>query len=258
MFTTADLALIRNNLALSTWLLIGAAIQSLIFAILPPRVAALPSICILTLVLAKNLLITGGYLKNPYLAAVYKGKATATLQEGEDGDGRIAIFILGATSNHPLGILAPGFNDILSNLQSMWAEAEADTTKSGLLGKSTSLLPLPTTPTSSSPTILNISYWQSLSHLHAFAQSPAHRSGWEWWGTRARKRYPHLGIMHETYEAAKGRWENVYDGFGPVGMGALTRKVVMDGGEERVESRLVPAREGRLRTMKGRLGVGDE
>ncbi|KAL8878910.1 MAG: hypothetical protein Q9192_008346, partial [Flavoplaca navasiana] len=126
------------------------------------------------------------------------------------------------------------------------------------LGKSTSLLPLPTTPTSSSPTILNISYWHSLTHLHAFAQSPAHRSGWDWWSSQARKRYPHLGIMHETYEAAKGRWENVYDGFGPVGMGALTRKVVMDGGEERLESRLVPAREGRLSTMKGRLGAGDE
>ena len=40
-------------------------------------------------------------------------------------------------------------------------------------------------------------------------------------------------------------------------LGALTRKVVRDGGEERVESRLVPAREGRLRTMKGRLGAGD-
>ncbi len=39
---------------------------------------------------------------------------------------------------------------------------------------------------------------------------------------------------------------------------ALTKKVVRDGGEERWESRLVPAREGRLRTMKGRLGVGDE
>ncbi|CAL8579864.1 hypothetical protein XPA_005594 [Xanthoria parietina] len=40
MATTADLAIIRNNFSLSTWLLLGAFIQSLIFAILPPRVAA--------------------------------------------------------------------------------------------------------------------------------------------------------------------------------------------------------------------------
>lgn len=25
--------------------------------------------------------------------------------------------------------------------------------------------------------------------------------------------------MHETYEAPKGRWENVYEGFVPIGMG---------------------------------------
>ena len=99
MPTTAGLALIRNNLSLSTWLLIGAAVQSLIFALLPPRIAVLPAICTLTLILAKNLLITGGYLENPYLAGVYKGEATAPLQEGEDGDGRVAISILGATSN---------------------------------------------------------------------------------------------------------------------------------------------------------------
>ncbi|KAL9624341.1 MAG: hypothetical protein Q9204_007882, partial [Flavoplaca sp. TL-2023a] len=195
MFTTADLALIRNNLSLSTWLLLGAAIQSLIFAILPPRVAILPAICTLTLVLAKNLLITGGYLKNPYLAAVYKGKAT-------DGDGRVAIFILGATSNHPLGILAPGFNDILSNLQSIWAEAETDTTKSG---------PPPPPPPPQSSTSPTGTPSPTYTPSRKTPRTALDGSG----GVR---KYPHLGIMHETYEAPKGRWENVYDGFGPVGM----------------------------------------
>ena len=99
MATTADLAIIRNNFSLSTWLLLGAFIQSLIFAILPPRVAVLPPVCLLTLILAKNLLITGGYLKNPYLAAAYRGKATAPLQEDEDGGDKIAVFLLGASSN---------------------------------------------------------------------------------------------------------------------------------------------------------------
>lgn len=99
MATTADLAIILNNFSLSTWLLLGAFIQSLIFAILPPRVAVLPSFCLLTLVLAKNLLIMGGYLKNPYLAAAYKGKATAPLCEDEEGGDKVTVFILGASSN---------------------------------------------------------------------------------------------------------------------------------------------------------------
>lgn len=99
MATTADLAIIRNNFSLSTWLLLGAFIQSLVLVILPPRVAVLPPMCLLTLILAKNLLITGGYLKNPYLAAAYRGKATTPLQEDAEGGDKVAVFILGASSN---------------------------------------------------------------------------------------------------------------------------------------------------------------
>lgn len=99
MAAAADLAIIRNNFSLSTWLLLGALIQSLIFTILPPRVAVLPPVCLSTLILAKNLLITGGYLKNPYLAAAYRGKATVPLQEDEDSGNKIAVFLLGASSN---------------------------------------------------------------------------------------------------------------------------------------------------------------
>ena len=99
MATTAELAIIRNNFSLSTWLLLGAFIQSLIFAILPPRVAVLPPMCLLTLILAKNLLITGEYITNPYLAAAYRGKASAPLREDAEGGDKVAVFILGASSN---------------------------------------------------------------------------------------------------------------------------------------------------------------
>ena len=99
MPTAGDLAIIRNNFSLSTWLLLGALIQSLLITVLPPRVAVLPSISLLTLILAKNLLVTGGYLKNPYLAAAYKGKATVPLREDKDGVDKVAVFILGASSN---------------------------------------------------------------------------------------------------------------------------------------------------------------
>ncbi|KAI4232347.1 MAG: hypothetical protein LQ349_005082, partial [Xanthoria aureola] len=187
MATTADLAIIRNNFSLSTWLLLGAFIQSLIFAILPPRVAVLPPMCLLTLILAKNLLITGEYLTNPYLAAAYRGKASAPLREDAEGGDKVAVFILGASSNHPLGVFAPGFSDIRPYLQSMWAEAEADPVNSGLIGKSTSFIPLPTSPASSGPAIVTLSYWKSIGHLHAFASGPAHRNGWEWWASNARK-----------------------------------------------------------------------
>ncbi|KAL8725571.1 MAG: hypothetical protein Q9166_007273 [cf. Caloplaca sp. 2 TL-2023] len=223
MLATADLAIIRNNFSLLTWLLLGACMQSLVFATLPYRVALLPPFCILILVLAKNLLINYGYLQNPYLRAAFKGKWTANLRgiENEKAEDTVAVFILGASSNHPLGIFAPGYGDIRPFFRSMWAEAEADPQKSGLIGKSTSFIPVPATETSSGPAIITISYWKSIEHLHAFAHGPAHRQGWDWWMNKAREKYPHLGIMHETYEAPRGSWENIYEGFVPVGMDML-------------------------------------
>ncbi|KAL8767742.1 MAG: hypothetical protein Q9209_005828 [Squamulea sp. 1 TL-2023] len=258
MAAIADLAIIRNNFSLSTWLLLGAFLQSLVFAIVPPRVAALPTIFILVLVGAKNLLISGGYLKNPYLGETYKGKWTAPLREDEKEGDKVAVFFLGASSNHPLGIFTPGFGEITPYLQSMWVDAEADPIKSGLIGKSTALMSVPTSAASSGPAIFTMSYWKSIEHLHAFAQGPSHRKGWDWWSSKARKEFPHIGIMHETFEAPKGRWENIYEGFVPVGMGALTRKVMTSSGEERHEQRLVEARSGRWSTMNGRLGMNEE
>lgn len=54
--------------------------------------------------------------------------------------------------------------------------------------------------------------------LHAFAQGPAHRAGWNWWN-RTVKQHPHIGIMHEVYAAPKGHWENIYVNCPPFGMG---------------------------------------
>ena len=67
-------------------------------------------------------------------------------------------------------------------------------------------------------TTLTISYWKTVEHLHAFAHSPAHREGWDWW-LKGRKEYPHLGIYHETFAAPAGHWENIYENMVPIGMG---------------------------------------
>ena len=69
--------------------------------------------------------------------------------------------------------------------------------------------------------IVTITYWKDIEHLHAFAQGPTHREGWDWWAAE-NKKYPHLGIMHETYAVPKGGWENIYQNFQPFGMGKST------------------------------------
>ena len=66
--------------------------------------------------------------------------------------------------------------------------------------------------------VVSLSYWENVESLHAFAQGPAHRAGWDWWN-RTEKQLAHIGIMHDVYAAPKGHWENIYLNFRPFGMG---------------------------------------
>ena len=65
---------------------------------------------------------------------------------------------------------------------------------------------------------LNVTYWESIEQLHAYAQSPAHREGWAWWD-EYRKKHSDVGIMHETYLSPAGYWETIYENCHPIGLG---------------------------------------
>ena len=68
-----------------------------------------------------------------------------------------------------------------------------------------------------------ISYWKDLKGLQEFASSSAHRVGQN--GYLA-KRYPYMGIMHETYHSPKGSWETIYDNVPPLGLGKSTYRAL--------------------------------
>ena len=61
-----------------------------------------------------------------------------------------------------------------------------------------------------------ISYWKDLKGLQAFATSSAHRIGQD---AYIAKKFPYMGVMHETYHSPKGSWETVYDNVPPLGLG---------------------------------------
>ena len=82
------------------------------------------------------------------------------------------------------------------------------------LGKATTM-PM---ATAGGNVLVTISYWKSIEHLHAFAHGPTHRLGWDWWAAQ-NKKYPHIGIMHETYGVPAGGYENIYQNLQPFGMG---------------------------------------
>ena len=65
-------------------------------------------------------------------------------------------------------------------------------------------------------TTFYISYWRDLKGLQDFATSSAHRLGQN---AYLAKKFPYMGIMHETYHSPKGSWETIYDNMPPIGFG---------------------------------------
>ena len=61
-----------------------------------------------------------------------------------------------------------------------------------------------------------LSYWRDLKGLQEFSASAAHRLGQN---NYYAKKYPYMGIMHETFYAPKGCWEVIYANFPLWGLG---------------------------------------
>ena len=61
-----------------------------------------------------------------------------------------------------------------------------------------------------------ISYWKDLKGLQEFANCSTHRLGQN---AYLAKKFPYMGIMHETYHSPKGSWETIYDNVPPLGFG---------------------------------------
>ncbi|MCJ1438082.1 hypothetical protein MMC27_007469 [Xylographa pallens] len=245
--------IMKDEAELSTLLLIGAGLQSLLVLLLPAYVAILPACLLLFYRAASTYLITLGLLPNPRLEGVVKGKLWA-VHPDPDGSStektprnNVVLFVLGARSNHPLGRFSPEFKEMGAHFQAMWKDAEENRELYGYLGKT---FPLISAEQASGNVLVTLSYWKSIEHLHAFARGPAHRAGWDWTNKKIYKN-PNIGIMHEAYSAPDGHWENIYANFRPFGF-AQTKYLVHDTEEESGESRkLVDAK---IETHGPRLG----
>jgi len=76
-----------------------------------------------------------------------------------------------------------------------------------------------------------VQYWRSFDHLEAYARN-ADNEHWPAWAA-FNKHFKHsredLGIWHETYLIAPGRYECVYSGMPPFGLGRAGRLVPATG-----------------------------
>ena len=64
-----------------------------------------------------------------------------------------------------------------------------------------------------------LTYWRDLKGLQQFSHSAVHRLGRDNYNAR---KYPYMGIMHETFHAPKGCWETLYEDFPRWGLGVYT------------------------------------
>ncbi|PSN61252.1 hypothetical protein BS50DRAFT_625507 [Corynespora cassiicola Philippines] len=212
---------LRDDLQMSTWILVGACLQASLLIFLPPRVAIAPSFLLLLTRLFIFLFTRQGLLPDSSLKDSRLGKYTAQIPQHdgsfskEPSDQDVVVFILGAQSNHVQGRFAPNFLALGDAFGDMWRDLAKNREKNGYLGKTSTLYG---TDRDSGNTAVWISYWTSVEKLHEWALGPLHKRGMAMFYNK-KKSTPHIGLMHELYVVPKKNWENVYYNFTPFGMG---------------------------------------
>ena len=110
IFNQTDRALLRDNFTTSTWLLIGATLQTLLFLLpIRPSYALAPAVLLLTYRFTTNLLICFGLKRNPYMdgvtagkrAAIYPSPSSPSNEKGNPvpGNGEICVFLITTRCN---------------------------------------------------------------------------------------------------------------------------------------------------------------
>lgn len=142
-----NLTFLRDDFRMTTWLLTGAALQCLLFLMLPKYVALLPSLLLVAARVATTGLISYGILHDPILDRVKKGRFTAQIPHEDGsapekaGEKEVVILVLGARSNQyvlemlrwrqklwltpisPKGRFAPGYMEVGHLFRRMWQDA---------------------------------------------------------------------------------------------------------------------------------------
>jgi heme-degrading monooxygenase HmoA len=250
--------ILQITFSISTWLLLGGIVQGSILLIHPKIISLLPAIFLLLIRLIDNCLMAFNLKKNIYMTGVIKNKVAGV---SIDSNGqptakpdKIAVLLLGAKSNHPFGVFAPGFDKLGDYLAKMLKDLDANAAAKGFLGQTV----YTRRDERGALEINNIMYWKDLASIHEFAHSPLHREAWQWWEATL-KEHDYIGINHEIYEAESGAWETLYGNFQPTGYGATSH--LMNNGKlesgvvpDQWVSPLVDANRGKLARSSGRLG----
>lgn len=226
--------------------------------LLPTRVAIMPFALYLITNLIDTVFTMFGIRANSHMSGVVVGKTSAQFPGSTmPSQNPIVVIKLAARSNHPLGILHPHYRAIGVFFQRMVQHLDENSERYGFLGANSYLGNERTTANE----IMIMVYFRTYEGLHAFSHAPGgvHREAWSYWnneimGHGKAQEGRTFSIMHEAYEIPAQKWENIFINYHPSGLGATTFKVDVDG-QEKWASPLVDAKNGLLRTSKGRMAA---
>ncbi|KAH7076194.1 hypothetical protein FB567DRAFT_632464 [Paraphoma chrysanthemicola] len=228
MSTVLDIfsAFLPTDYTVSTWLLLGATIQSLLVALLPLKVALLPPVMLLTFRFIRGFLIANGTLPNHIAKEVTHGRQTWQIPSEDKtlatkgSTESVVVLVLAASWTHPNGKFSPGSEQMNKYFAAMWQDAAENRDLYGFLGNTPGLSTVDdgTRQDAKGMTTIFLSYWKTIEGLHKFAHGKTHMKGQLWWERSAMEEFPHIGVAHETYEVPAGNWENVYHNFRPFGL----------------------------------------
>lgn len=178
---------LRDQLPLSTWLLVGAGAQTACLAVLPFKVVVAVTFGSLAFLLTRTVLYAFRVVTFAPSPPIVPGRMTARPPASLDPQA-IVVFILGFQSSHPLGKLAPGVKEVGEYFTGIMREATAAKGSSGFLGSTS----LSTMDGDSDNAFITLSYWSDLDKLEKFSKQGVHAKTVKWWN-EASQRFPHLG-----------------------------------------------------------------
>lgn len=252
------LNIVRDQLSISTWLALGAIAQGALYLTLGRVALVIPATLLFWRIL-DAFLQANGYRHNPHMDGVINNKFSAQLPDrsGEFGNkpanGEVVVFLLGFSSNHPFGLLAPGAKETADYFYKMNDELKDNSEKYGIMGSASWL---GAGGRSTSNELMTTYYFKSLQHLHDFSMSEIHREGWQWYN-KTIKEHPHLAIWHEVFRAPSGNWESIYANSAPTSLAATRHRITNEKGEAKWQSPVVDAKRGVLKSSAGRMSRSD-
>jgi hypothetical protein len=168
--------MIRDQFTITTWLCLGALIQGSLF-LAAGRLALAPAALVITYKVLLTYAKCVGFVHNDYMDGVITKKFAGALpnESGDFGskpaaDG-VAVLLIGARSNSPLGMLGSGYKQLGDLFDGMVRDLDKRSEEYGFLG-ATSWLNFSDRSTSSE--LMTVCYFRSVEGIHQFAHDPLH------------------------------------------------------------------------------------